>query len=109
MFKYEVKIWDEFVKNELPRISIDLQTESPQALIDSIMALYSDFEEEMYQLAADHDPEHGQDNWQAVNLIDQVRAENDDLLRDVFRSQADCFTETEDAWQFPSVRWEKAS
>ena len=108
MFKYEVKIWDEFVKNELPRISIDLQTESPQALIDSIMALYSDFEE-MYQLAADHDPEHGQDNWQAVNLIDQVRAENDDLLRDVFRSQADCFTETEDAWQFPSVRWEKAS
>ena len=97
MFKYEVKIWDEFVKNELPRISIDLQTESPQALIDSIMD----------QLAADHDPEHGQDNWQAVNLIDQVRAENDDLLRDVFRSQADCFTE--DAWQFPSVRWEKAS
>lgn len=107
MFKYDVKIWDEFVKTELPSISIDLQTESPQALIDSIMALYSDFEEEMYQLAADHDPEHGQDNWHAVNLIAEVRAENGDLLRDVFRSQLDCFTE--DAWQLPSVRWEKAS
>ncbi len=107
MFKYDVKIWDEFVKTELPSISIDLETESPQALIDSIMALYSDFEEEMYELAAHHDPEHGQDNWHAVNLIAEVRAENGDLLRDVFRSQLDCFTE--DAWQLPSVRWEKAS
>jgi hypothetical protein len=104
MYRYEPLIWKRFVNEELPFTFNDLDQTTPETMFQSIMDQYSDFEEEMYELAASHDPSVGQDNWREVELIKQVRGQDvaldDDPLVEMFKGIAE---------SFKPKPWEKAS
>ena len=104
MYRYELLIWKRFVSEELPFKSHELDETTPETMFQSIMDQYADFEEEMYELAASHDPSVGQDNWREVELIEQVRGQDvvldDDPLVEMFKGIAE---------SFKSKPWEKAS
>ena len=76
MFDYEPAIWKRFVKDELPWQFYNLEMESPEAIIESIKSQYEHFKQEIYELAADHDPANGVDNWRSVELVKQVNDQN---------------------------------
>ena len=104
MYRYEPLIWKRFVNEQLPFTWNDLDEATPETMLQSIMDQYSDFEEEMYELADSHDPSVGQDHWREVELIKQVRGQDvmldDDPLVEMFKGIAE---------SFKPKPWEKAS
>ena len=100
LLRVEKPIWDLFMREHLPFHFNDLDTDTPETLFSSILDQYSDFEEEVYEMAASHDPSVGQDHWREVELVEKVRGEriyprHDDPLLNMFQTLNQTFSKKE--------------
>ena len=104
--RVEKPIWDVFMRAHLPFHFNDLDTDTPETLFFSILDQYSDFEVEVYDMAARHDPSVGQDYWREVELVEKVRGEriyprHDDPLLNMFQTLNQTFCKKEStSWKF---------
>ena len=99
--RVEKPIWDVFMREHLPFHFNQLATDTPETMFSSILDQYSDFQEEVYDMAARHDPSVGQNYWREVELVEKVREEqtsatdDDDPLLNMFKTLNQTFSKKE--------------